>query len=158
MYRAFGQSGLFPGLPDPEIDRQFYEGVPTRRFVAWLLDVALVLLVSVPVALLLTIFTLGMALPLFPLVIAGTGFTYRVMTLAGGSATLGMRLMGLEFRRADGNHFDLGTAVMHTTLYLVCLSFVFLQAISCITIATTSYRQSLPDMILRTTAINRPAN
>ena len=28
------------GLPDPERDRQFYDGVPLRRLVAWFIDVA----------------------------------------------------------------------------------------------------------------------
>lgn len=158
MSTAFGQPGILPGLPDPEIDRQFYEGVPARRFVAWVLDVTLVLVVGIPMALVFGLVTLGFGFALFPLIIAATGFCYRTLTLATGSATLGMRLMGLEFRKSDGSHFDTLTAVLHTTLYMLCMSFVVLQAVSCVTIVTTAYRQSLPDMALRTTAINRPAN
>ena len=38
------------GLPDPERDRQFYDGVPARRLVAWFVDVAVILVVGVPLA------------------------------------------------------------------------------------------------------------
>ena len=99
--------GPMAGLPDPERDRQFYEGVPARRLVAWFVDVALVLLVGVPLALLFGLFTLGFGFALFPLVVAGTGFLYRVATIAGGSATWGMRFVGIELRRGDGSRFDL---------------------------------------------------
>ena len=50
------------------------------------------------------------------------------------------------------------TALLHTTLYAICLSFVVLQAISCATIIGSRHRQSLGDMLLGTTAINRPAD
>ena len=43
-------SGPMPGLPDPDLDAQFYEGVPLRRFAAWLVDLAIVLVVGVPLA------------------------------------------------------------------------------------------------------------
>jgi uncharacterized RDD family membrane protein YckC len=148
--------GPMAGLPDPELDRQFYEGVPARRLVAWFVDVALVLFVGVPLALLFGLFTLGFAL--FPFVIAGTGFLYRVATIAGGSATWGMRFAGIELRRGDGSRFDLTTAVLHTGIYMVCIGTVALQAISCLTIVGTRYRQSLADIILGTTAINAPAD
>ena len=39
------------GLPDPERDRQFYEGVPLRRFVAWCIDLVIILLIGVPLSL-----------------------------------------------------------------------------------------------------------
>lgn len=158
MSHAFGQPGVLPGLPDPEIDRQFYDGVPGRRFAAWLVDVGIVLALGVPTAIVFGLMTLGLGFMLFPLVLAGTGFVYRLLTLSSSSATLGMRLMGLEFRRADGSRFDGLTATLHTALYMLCLSFMVLQVISCVTILTTAYRQSLPDLVLRTTAINRPAN
>jgi uncharacterized RDD family membrane protein YckC len=150
--------GPMAGLPDPEHDRQFYDGVPMRRFVAWCIDVAIVLLVGVPLALVFGLLTLGVGFAIFPLVIAGTGFLYRTATLAGSSATWGMRFTGIEFRRGDGTRFDFTTALLHTVLYAVCLSFFVLQAISCVTIVGSRYRQSLGDMLLGTTAINRPAD
>jgi uncharacterized RDD family membrane protein YckC len=154
---TYSLSGAMPGLPDPEIDRQFYEGVPMRRFVAWLVDVAIILLIGVPLALVFGLLTLGLGFALFPLIVGGVGFLYRTYLLASASATLGMRFTGTEFRRSDGTRFDLLFALLHTAIYFVCISVFPLQLVSCATIVGTRYRQSLGDIILGTTAINRPA-
>ena len=154
---ATAHAGPLSGLPDPDLDRRFYAGVPLRRFVAWLLDVTIILLVGVPLALVFGVLTLGFGLALFPVIVGGVGFLYRVATLAGpSSATLGMRFVGIEFRRGDGTRFDTPTAVIHTAIYLLCLGVVVLQLLSCVTIVATRYRQSVADLVLGTTAINRP--
>jgi len=150
-------SGPMPGLPDPDRDAQFYEGVPLRRFAAWLVDLAIVLLAGVPLALLFGLLTLGFGFALFPVIVGATAFLYRVLTLAGDSATWGMRFTGLEFRRHDGTRFDLPFALLHTAITAVCFGAFVLQLVSCGTILWTRYRQSIADIILGTTAINRPA-
>ena len=150
-------SSPMPGLPDPDRDAQFYEGVPLRRFAAWLVDLAIVLIAGVPLALLFGLLTLGFGFALFPAIVGGTALVYRVLTLAGGSATWGMRFTGLEFRRHDGTRFDLLFALLHTAITAVCFGVFVLQLVSCGTILWTRYRQSLADIVLGTTAINRPA-
>lgn len=150
-------SGPMPGLPDPDRDAQFYEGVPLRRFAAWLVDLAIVLVAGVPLAVLFGLLTLGFGFALFPAIVGGTAFLYRVLTLAGGSATWGMRFTGLEFRRHDGTRLDLLFALLHTAITAVCFGVFVLQLVSCGTILWTRYRQSLADIVLGTTAINRPA-
>jgi uncharacterized RDD family membrane protein YckC len=155
---AYAHSGLMAGLPDPEFDRRFYAGVPARRFVAWLLDLAVILAVGVPLAILFGLVTLGFGFALFPLILAAVGFLYRTATLARSSATLGMRFAGIEFRRGDGTRFDMPTALLHTAIWAVCFSAIVLQLVSCLTILGTRYRQGIPDIILGTTAINRPAD
>jgi uncharacterized RDD family membrane protein YckC len=125
--------------------------------VAWVIDVVIILLVGVPLAVLFGLLTLGFGLALFPAIVGGTAFLYRVLTLAGGSATWGMRFTGLEFRRHDGTRFDLLFAVLHTAITAVCMGVFVLQIVSCGTIVWTRYRQSIADIILGTTAINRPA-
>src|SRR5688572_206878 len=117
---VYDYSGPMGGLPDPDRDRQFYEGVPARRLVAWLIDVALILAVGVPIAVFFGLATLGFGFALFPFVVAAVGFLYRTATIAGGSATWGMRFTGIELRRGDGTRFDLGTALAHTAIYMVC--------------------------------------
>jgi uncharacterized RDD family membrane protein YckC len=156
MHQTISLSGPLGGLPDPDLDPQFYEGVPARRFFAWLIDVGLILLVGVPLAVLFGVVTLGFGFALFPLILAAVGFVYRTATIAGGSATWGMRLMGIELRRGDGSRFDFMTALMHVGIYAVALSVLVLQAVSCIAICTTRYRQGVQDLVLGTTAINRP--
>ena len=54
------------GLPDPEYDHAFYDGVPAKRFFAWIVDVILIALVSLILGLLtLTVLLWGLADPLF---------------------------------------------------------------------------------------------
>jgi len=151
-------SGPMAGLPDPEREREFYRGVPFRRFVAWLIDLLVVLAIGVPLALVFGVFTLGFGFALFPAIITATGFGYRTLTLAGASATWGMRFCGIEFRRGDGTRFDLLTATLHTLIQTVAFAFFVLQMLSCVTILATRYGQSLPDLILGTTALHRPAD
>ena len=156
--QAYGIPGPMDGLPDPDLDRQFYEGVPWRRLVAWIVDLVVILAVGVPIALVFGLMTLGFGFVLFPLIVAGVGFLYRTATIAGSSATWGMRFTGIELRRSDGSRFDLMFALIHTAIYTVCIGSVVLQLISCLTILGTRYRQSLADIILGSTAINRPAD
>jgi uncharacterized RDD family membrane protein YckC len=151
-------AGPMAGLPDPERDRQFYDGVPARRLAAWVFDLAIILAIGVPVAIAFGLATFGFGFALFPLVVASVGFLYRTASIASGSATWGMRFMGIELRRHDGSRFDLTTALLHTGIYTVSFSVIVLQIISCGAILTTRYGQGLNDIILRTTAINRPAN
>jgi uncharacterized RDD family membrane protein YckC len=158
MTQAYSVFGPMDGLPDPERDRQFYAGVPARRLAAWFVDLAIILTVGVPAAILFGLVTLGVGFALFPLIVAGVGFFYRTATIAGGSATWGMRVMGIELRRGDGTRFDFLTALAHTAIYTVCIGFVVLQLVSCLTILGTRYRQSIADLILSTTAINRPVD
>lgn len=153
---SFAFEGALSGLPDPERDRQFYEGVPLRRFVAWCIDVVIVMAVGVPIAILFGLLTFFVGFAAFGLVLAAVGFTYRTLTLASASATWGMRVTGIEFRRGDGSQFDFVTAFWHTVLYTISMSVLVLQLISCVSIVASRYRQSLGDMVLGTTAINSP--
>ena len=90
--------------------------------------------------------TLGFGFALFPLVVGGVGFLYRLATIGGGSATLGMRFAGIEYRRGDGTRFDATTTLLHTALYALCIAVPFLQLLSCLTILFTRYRQGVPDL------------
>jgi uncharacterized RDD family membrane protein YckC len=148
--------GPMPGLPDPELDRQFYAGVPGRRFAAWIVDVVLVALVSLVLIPVFGLLTLGLGFFVAPLLFMAIGFAYRVTTVSGRSATLGMRLMGIELRRGDGRRFDLGYATLHTALYTATVMLPVLLLASAVTALGTRYQQTLPDLLLRTTAINPP--
>jgi uncharacterized RDD family membrane protein YckC len=150
--------GDMSGLPDPDRDQRFYAGVPSRRLAAWVVDVIVTLGIGVPLALVFGLMTLGVGLALFPLILLGVGFFYRVATIASGSATWGMRLMGIELRRQDGTRFDLTAAFLHTALYTVCIGVMILQVASIVGMLGTRYGQGLPDLVLRSAMINRPAD
>lgn len=141
------------GLPDPDRQPDFYASVPAKRALAFVID----LIAGVLIAALIVPFTAFTGIFFFPFLVAVVSFAYRVITIANGSATWGMRLMGIEFRDRKGARFDLGMAVLHTTLFTVWCSTGFLQVISVILIATTARGQGLSDWILGTAAINRPS-
>lgn len=141
------------GLPDPETQGAFYDHVPSKRFFAWVIDVVLigaVTLISLP-------FTLFIGLFFLPLIFAVVSFMYRVVTLANWSGTVGMRIMAIELRTAQGARFDLGAAFLHTLGYAVSVAVFPLQLISIVLMLTGARAQGLTDNVLGTAAINRAA-
>lgn len=143
----------FSNLPDPIRQPEFYADVTPKRFVAWVIDGAIALALTV-LAIPFTMFIAAIFFPLFWLLI---GFAYRVITLANGSATLGMRFMGIEMRRHDGARFTLQDAFLHTAGYSMSLTAFPVQALSIILMFTTPRGQGLTDMVLGTVALNRRA-
>lgn len=144
------------GLPDPDRDAQFYQGVPARRLVAWIVDLVLAGIIAVLVLLVLALPSLGTVFFLTALIWAAVDFGYRVLTLAGGSATPGMRFMGIELRDRAGNRLDLGTAVLHTLGYHLSMGFAVAQVVSVILMLGSARGQGLTDHVLGTAMINRP--
>lgn len=148
------QHATFVGLPDPELDSQFYENVPTRRLVAWVFDS----IITFAMTMLLSVFTLGLGFFIFPIIWLIVGFIYRTVTVGSTSATWGMSMVGIEFRDREGHKFSSGTGLIHTAIFTVASGTFVVQLISIALILMTRYKQSLPDMILGSTVINRPIN
>jgi uncharacterized RDD family membrane protein YckC len=151
--------GLLPelrGLPDPERDRRFYDGVPGRRFAAWLIDLVIVVAFSIIVIPVFGILTLGLGFFVAPAVFAVLSFVYRTWTITSRSATWGMRLMGIELRDSEGRRLDFGMALAHVGLYTISLFLTLPLLVTVFTVLTTRYGQTLHDIVLRTTAINAP--
>ena len=141
-------------LPDPQIQPDVYKDVPLKRLLAWGVDSVLILLLCI-VILPFTAFT---GLFFFPLLFLAVNFGYRVVTLANGSATLGMRLCAIELRRADGSTFDAGAAFAHTLGYTLSWMLPILQLISVVLMASTERGQGLSDHMLGTAMVNRRAH
>ncbi|WP_116133929.1 RDD family protein [Tropicimonas sp. IMCC34043] len=139
------------GLPDPDLHADLYADVPVKRAIAWVFDALLVFLLT----LLALPFTAFLGLFFYPLLWIGISFLYRVFTIAGGSATWGMRLMSIQLRTGRGERFGPADAIMHTLLYTLCVSFLVPQLISAVLMMTSARSQGLHDMVLGTTAINR---
>lgn len=142
-----------PTQPDPERHAAFYDGVLTKRFLAWVLDLVLIALITA----MIVPFTAFTALFFLPGLFLFIGFLYRWSTLSGRSATWGMRLMNIEFMDRQGQRFDAGTALLHTVGYTVSMGFVLPQVISVVLMLTSARGQSLSDYVLGTVAINTPA-
>lgn len=148
-YYGYGERATH--LPDPISQPEFYESVAIKRLAAWLVDSVLTITL-VLIALPFTAFTGVFFLPVMYLVL---GFAYRVATIAGGSATFGMRLMAMELRQSDGQRLDLPAAFLHTMGYTISVSFPVLQVVSIVLMLTTARGQGLTDHALGTAALNR---
>ena len=142
---------MYPGLPDPETHPEYYSGVAVKRGLAWFVDFAVVALLTA-LAVLLTALTGLFFLPLLFFIV---GFLYRWVTIASGSATLGMRLFSIRFLDRFGEPFDSGAAFMHTAGYTLSTAFFPLQLISIALMLFTERGQGLTDHILGTVAVNR---
>jgi hypothetical protein len=140
------------GLPDPDYDHAFYDGVPAKRLFAWVIDVILIGVIS----LILGLMTLTVLLWIWPVLYLTMSFLYRSATIATGSATLGMRLMNIELRNGLGQRLSAGEAMIHTGLYLFLSASVILQLVSIGLIGASRRHQGLHDHILGSAAINRP--
>ncbi len=137
--------------PDPDIQSQFYDGIPSKRFLAWIVD----MIIIIGICLLVLPFTAFTGLFFFPFLMLVFGFAYRVVTLANGSATWGMRLMGMEIRQSDDSPLDLGQAFLHTLGYSISFAMAPLQLISVVLMLTSARKQGLNDMVLGTVPMNR---
>ena len=138
-------------IPDPELNPEFYDGVPTKRLLAWVVDM-LIVAVFTALAVPFTAFTGLFFLPFLFVVIS---FSYRVITLARGSATWGMRLFALELRTNEDRPFDLPTAFFHTLGYGLSWSIPLIQIASAVLMCSTERRQGVSDLVLGSVALNR---
>jgi len=142
------------GLPDPNIDAQFYAGVPFKRLIAWCIDLIVIVLLASAAS----IATLGIAAVFFPITLFAINLVYRIYFLKSRSATPGMMLSGIEIRNHRGDRLDTEEAVWHTAVYTLCVMFFFAQILSAVMMMTTRYGQGLHDYFRGTTAINRPVD
>ena len=140
-------------LPDPVYQAEFYADVALKRGLAWVVDAILITLITLLI-LPLTAFT---GLFFLPLLFLTVSFVYRTFTLAGRSATWGMRLFAIEFRDHRGRPFDLPTAALHTLGYTVTFSTLLPQIVSAALMLTGPRGQGLTDLVLGSVAINRAA-
>ena len=93
----------------------------------------------------------------FPFLLLVIGFAYRVLTIAGGSATIGMRLMSIQLRNQHGEKFGLGEAALHTLGYSISMGMPLIQMVSVILMLTTSRKQGLTDIVMGSVVINKPS-
>ena len=151
--RSFSFAAPLHGLPDPVREPAFYQGVATKRALAWAADAGITLVLCV----LALPFTTFSGLFVWGWLWMAVGFLYRWGSLAGLSATGGMALMGLTLRERDGSRLSPATAFAHTMGYSLSLAVFPLQLISAALMAGLGRGQGLTDMLLGTAAINRPA-
>lgn len=138
-------------------DIALYDGVRTRRVLAFFIDYAIVLALCVPVAVLIFfigIFTLGLGFFLYPILFLLVAIPYIGLSLGGQKqATPGMRMMGLRIARLDGRPVDFMLAVVHGVLFwalnAVLTPFILLATL------VLDRKQTVHDWLLGTVVIRR---
>ena len=112
---------------DPFSDPAQFEGLLWRRSLAYVVDLCVLLcllLLYKVVLVFFTVITFGLATPLLVLLAAAIPVAYHTLTIGGpGSATLGMRLFGLQVRIWNGGKPGYIQALLHTAVFYVTTSF-----------------------------------
>lgn len=102
-------------------DWRLYQGVRTRRIVAFLIDYTIVGLLVIPFAILvgiLGVITLGLGWALFSMLFPAIALIYIWNTVGSArQATVGMRMMDIRLERLDGRPIDGLLAVVHSVLF-----------------------------------------
>jgi uncharacterized RDD family membrane protein YckC len=144
---------------DPFAHPELYEGVRTRRSVAFLIDAAVVVFLMVAsyvVIAVVGIFTLGLLWFLLPAVWPVVALLYSVLTLGGpSSATPGMRFMGIEMRTLRGERMYYGLALLHVLGFWI--SVAVLTPLILVVALFTARKQLLHDLLLGTVAVRATA-
>ena len=153
---------LKPHAYDPVANPELFEGVMSRRVIAFVIDVVII---SVPVmfaAIFIFVFglvTLGFGfilyLLLWPATVIWALFYYGVTFGSEASATIGMRVMDLEMRTWYGSpaYFVLGA--VHALVYWLSVS--LLTPLILLVAFFNERRRLLHDILVGTVVINNPA-
>jgi uncharacterized RDD family membrane protein YckC len=151
-----------PHAYDPAANPELFEGVLSRRLVAFFIDVIIIAVPVMAAAIFIFLFgivTLGLGWMLFWLLSPASvvwALAYYGMTMgSAASATIGMRAMAIEIRTWYGApaYFVLGA--VHAIVYWVSVS-VLTPFILLVGLFNTR-RRLLHDILVGTVLINNPA-
>lgn len=136
-------------------DARAFDGVLTRRVVAFVIDYLIIGLLLIPAAIIvgiLGVLTLGLGWFLYPILGLLVALPYVALTLGGSAqATPGMRIAGIRIEQLDGRPVGPMTAVLHTVLFwagnavltpLILLATLFLDG-----------KRTLHDLLLGTVVV-----
>lgn len=137
--------------PDPATHPEFYQDIPTKRLLAWCVDMIVIIVVGT----LLIPFTGFTAVFYLPFLFLTVGLIYRAVTLAKYSATFGMQLMSIELRDNRDKPLDWNSALIHTMGYYMSMAIPLFQLASVVMMLTTHRHQGLTDLIMGSVAMNK---
>jgi uncharacterized RDD family membrane protein YckC len=144
---------------DAETQPDLFEDILSKRIIAFVFDAILIVLLMVPAALLvlvLGVVTLGIGWLLFPPLFALVALGYVALTLGGpASATLGMRLAGVQMRTWSGQKMFPLLAIMHALIFWFSVG--ILTPLILLVGLFTERRQLLHDLLLGVVALNADA-
>ena len=141
---------------DPDTQPELFEGVRSRRFLAFLIDATIILILTFIVGVLvflLGILTLGFGWLLYGGIFPAVALIYTAMTAGGpNSATIGMRTMGLEMRTWYGTKMYHLLAAMHALVFYFSIS--ILTPFVLLVCLFNGRKRCLHDMLMGTIVIN----
>ena len=141
---------------DPVTHPELFDGVIGKRFVAFLIDaviISLLWLLAVFVVAILGIVTLGLAWLLFGAIFPIVGLGYNALTIGGpNSATIGQRMMGLEWRTWFGGKVSPLVAAFHALLFWFSFVIFFPILLWCV---FDPQKRCLHDIFAGVVAMNR---
>jgi len=158
-WRSDGGPSVRPHAFDPYLQPELFRGVPTRRVIAFVIDLVVLSIPVVLACLFILVFgviTLGFGFLLFYVVWPATvvwALLYYGATIGGpNSATIGMRVMDLELRTWYGapGYFVLGAT--HAVCFWISISVLspFILLIGLF----NARRRLLHDIVLGTVVVN----
>lgn len=136
-----------------------FDGVLTRRVLAFVVDYAIVAVLLVPAWVILFFFsllTLGLGFALYPISFFLVAGAYFALTLGSPrQATPGMQVMDLAMARDDGRQMDFGIAMVHVLAFWIINSLLtpFLLLVGLF----TERRRLIHDMLLGTYMVRASA-
>jgi len=144
-------------IPDPISEPQYYEGLLSRRLVAYFLDLIIICVLwmaAFALGLVAKIVSFGLLTPLVVLGLAILAPAYHVLTVSGtGSATLGMRMMGLEVRTFDGGRPSWLHALIQIVLFYVTVSVT--GGLILLVVLFNRHRRTLHDILSHLVVLRR---
>jgi uncharacterized RDD family membrane protein YckC len=139
-----------------ESQPELFDGILSKRIVAFLVDAVLIVALMIPAALMVLILgvvTLGLAWFLFPVLFAIVALGYVALTMGGpASATIGMRFAGIEMRTWSGQRMFPLLAVMHALIFWFSVG--LLTPLILLVGLFTERKQLLHDLLLAVVALN----
>lgn len=146
-----------PYLPDPATAPELFDGLLTRRVIAYFIDlavmVALVLALTV-IGAILGVLTFGLAFASLVFVIPAAIVLYYAATLGSPRrATVGMQMMDIVLTPTRGQPLDGWMAILHALVFW--LTFWICWPVSLLFALFTPRRQMIHDFVVGTLMVRR---
>jgi uncharacterized RDD family membrane protein YckC len=136
-------------------DVRLYEGVRTRRILAFCVDYLIVGILMIPFAIVVFLFgllTLGLGWALFGILFPLVVLIYVGMTMGGrNQATVGMRMMSIRLERLDGTGVDFLLAAVHAVFFWAAN--VILTPFVLVVSLLANRKRTLHDILLGTVVV-----